>query len=95
MKTLFRIAFPALLMSAGGSYWQSNLPACPSSGYFHNCFVIEALTYGEKYVGEFKNGKRNGQGTFTRRAVQSETKNQQTPWENTSLSGDFYFKVAR
>lgn len=28
-----------------------------------------------------------------RRAVQEETKNQQTPWENTSLSGDFYFKV--
>ena len=30
-----------------------------------------------------------------RRAVQEETKNQQTPWENTSLSGDFYFKAAR
>jgi hypothetical protein len=30
-----------------------------------------------------------------RRAVQIETKNQQTPWENTSLSGDFYFKVLR
>jgi hypothetical protein len=30
-----------------------------------------------------------------RRAVQEETKNQQTPWENTSLSGDFYFRVVR
>lgn len=30
-----------------------------------------------------------------RRAVQSETKNQQTPWENTSLSGDFYFRVQK
>jgi hypothetical protein len=30
-----------------------------------------------------------------RRAVQEETKNQQTPWENTSLSGDFYFKVQK
>jgi uncharacterized caspase-like protein len=30
-----------------------------------------------------------------RRAVQEETKNQQTPWENTSLSGDFYFKTQR
>jgi uncharacterized caspase-like protein len=30
-----------------------------------------------------------------RRAVQDETKNQQTPWENTSLSGDFFFKVQR
>ena len=30
-----------------------------------------------------------------RRAVQEETKNQQTPWENTSLSGDFYFRIQR
>jgi uncharacterized caspase-like protein len=30
-----------------------------------------------------------------RRAVQEETKTQQTPWENTSLSGDFYFRVQR
>ena len=30
-----------------------------------------------------------------RRAVQEETKNQQTPWENTSLRGDFYFRVQR
>ena len=30
-----------------------------------------------------------------RRAVQDETKNQQTPWENTSLSGDFFFRVLR
>ena len=30
-----------------------------------------------------------------RRAVQDETKNQQTPWEYTSLSGDFFFKVQR
>ena len=30
-----------------------------------------------------------------RRAVQSETKDEQTPWENTSLSGDFYFRVQK
>jgi hypothetical protein len=30
-----------------------------------------------------------------RRAVQDETKNQQTPWENTSLSGDFFFRVKK
>jgi hypothetical protein len=30
-----------------------------------------------------------------RRAVQAETKDQQTPWENTSLSGDFYFRVQK
>jgi hypothetical protein len=27
--------------------------------------------------------------------VQEETKNQQTPWENTSLSGDFYFSIKK
>ena len=30
-----------------------------------------------------------------RRAVQTETQERQTPWENTSLSGDFYFRVQR
>lgn len=30
-----------------------------------------------------------------RRSVQAETKNQQTPWENTSLSGDFFFRVQK
>jgi hypothetical protein len=30
-----------------------------------------------------------------RRAVQDETKNLQTPWENTSLSGDFFFRVQK
>jgi hypothetical protein len=28
-----------------------------------------------------------------RRNVQNDTKNDQTPWENTSLSGDFYFRI--
>jgi len=28
-----------------------------------------------------------------RKNVQADTNNAQTPWENTSLSGDFYFKV--
>jgi hypothetical protein len=30
-----------------------------------------------------------------RRNVQNDTKNEQTPWENTSLSGDFYFKMQK
>ena len=30
-----------------------------------------------------------------RREVQKETKGEQTPWENTSLSGDFYFFVKK
>ena len=30
-----------------------------------------------------------------RRNVQTDTKNDQTPWENTSLSGDFYFRIQK
>ena len=40
------------------------LPACPSSGYFHNCYGIYDFDNGDKYVGEWQNGKRD-QGTFT------------------------------
>ena len=57
----------AMMLSATASF---ALPACPSSGYFNNCFGT--YTYGpnsewagDKYVGESKNDKRNGQGTYT------------------------------
>ncbi|MFM9992812.1 MAG: caspase family protein [Burkholderiaceae bacterium] len=53
----------ALMM--GSAYAQSNLPACPSSGYFHNCFGTFTQSNGDKYVGEFKDDKFNGQGTYT------------------------------
>ena len=41
------------------------LPACPSSGYFHNCYGTYTYASGNKYVGEWKDNKKNGQGTFT------------------------------
>ena len=41
------------------------LPACPSSGYFHNCFGTYTFADGATYVGEYKNDKINGQGTYT------------------------------
>ena len=41
------------------------LPACPSSGYFHNCYGTYVWDSGEKYVGDWKDDKRNGQGTNT------------------------------
>ena len=68
MFNLIRITFLALLMSAGDSYGQfgqNNLPACPSSGYFHNCFGTVTHFNGDKYVGEYKDNKRNGQFTGT------------------------------
>jgi len=62
MKNLLR--FLAFVLMVGGAYAQSNLPACPSSGYFHNCFGTHIYS-GQKYVGEFKNNKYNGQGNLT------------------------------
>ena len=44
---------------------QSNLPACPATGYFHNCSGTNTFANGDRYVGEFKDGTRNGQGTRT------------------------------
>ena len=52
-------------MMVGSAYAQSNLPACPSSGYLHNCFGTVTYASGNKYVGEFNYGQREGQGTFT------------------------------
>ena len=63
MKFLLRLI--VVLMMVGSAYAQRKLPACPSSGYFHNCFGTATFADGNKYVGEFKDDKRNGQGTFT------------------------------
>jgi hypothetical protein len=64
MKNLLR--FLAFVLMVGSAYAQSNLPACPSSGYFDNCFGTRIRAYfPDKYVGEFKDDKFHGQGTFT------------------------------
>ena len=62
MKSFLR--FLALVLMVGSAYAQSNLPACPSSGYFHNCFGTRTFANGDRYVGEFKDNKYNGQGTY-------------------------------
>ena len=43
------------------------LPNCPSdeSVRWHNCFGTLTLASGDKYVGEWKDDKRHGQGTYT------------------------------
>ena len=43
------------------------LPDCPSDtgAHWHNCFGTLTLNNGDKYVGEWKDGKRHGQGTYT------------------------------
>lgn len=42
----------------------SNRPACPSSGYLHNCFGTYTYPSGNMYIGEFFQDKRSGQGIF-------------------------------
>ncbi len=44
------------------------LPSCPTDRHvstWTDCFATYTSANGDKYVGEFRNGKRNGQGTFT------------------------------
>ena len=43
--------------------WAS--PACPSSGYFHNCFGTYTTPKGDKYEGEFIDNTYHGQGAYT------------------------------
>ena len=54
----------ALLFGSVGEMFASDLPRCPSPGYKHNCFGSASVELG-KYVGEWQNGKPNGQGTYT------------------------------
>ena len=52
----------------GGVAAASDLPDCLKNGVFaghNNCFGALTWANGKKYVGEQKNGKRNGQGIFT------------------------------
>ena len=64
-KFLIRSLFLVLLLSAAESW---ALPPCPGS-YDNNTWTNCQGTYtdadGNKYVGEWKDGKRHGQGTFT------------------------------
>lgn len=58
------LTITALLGGTSGVF-AHHLPACPSSGYKHNCFGTYIFIDGSKYVGEFKDGKFNGKGTAT------------------------------
>ena len=51
------------------------LPQCPSdtAAKWHNCFGTFNLANGNKYVGEWKDDKRHGQGTFTHKDLTEQT----------------------
>ena len=63
MKAFYTLIL-ALLSST--AYGQSKLPACMGSDVtrWTNCFGSWTWSDGEKYVGEWKDGKRNGQGIY-------------------------------
>ena len=58
------IQLATLLLSITAGF-ASDLPACPSSGIFDNCFGSFTATGVGKYVGEWKNSEFHGQGTYT------------------------------
>ena len=64
MKTLITLLFACCF---GSAMAQSNLPACPSNVLvvWTNCFGSHTYASGNKYVGEYKDGKRNGQFIVT------------------------------
>ena len=63
MKSLLlKLLFLISLISLTSQSWA--LPPCPSSGYFDNCYGSYTWEKGDKYVGEFKDGKKHGQGTY-------------------------------
>ena len=67
MKNLYLkiVLLLAAMLGSVGIVMASNLPDCPSSGYFHNCFGTYTWADGEQYIGEWKYNKRTGQGTYT------------------------------
>ena len=60
----------ATLFSGAGIVIASDLRDCPeyrdpTLSIWHNCFGTFTYASGDKYVGEFKDDKRHGQGTYT------------------------------
>ena len=59
------LTFAVLIGS--GEVRGSDLRPCPSdkTKRYHICFGTKTYANGDKYVGEFRDDKYNGQGTFT------------------------------
>ena len=66
MNALIRLGCFALMLVGEGALGQSNLPPCQGkdeSGW-NDCFGSSTNRWRDEYVGEWKDGKRNGKGTF-------------------------------
>ena len=64
LNRILSIQLATLYLGITASF-ASDLPACPTSGYFNNCFGTYTFDNGDKYVGEWKGDEANGQGTYT------------------------------
>jgi len=64
MKKLILIIF---LISTSYVFAQSKLPKCQGSDdtKYNNCFGEVELSQGGKFIGEFRNGLPNGQGSYS------------------------------
>ena len=52
------------LGSSAMAQGRGNLPTCPPNGSKKSCFGESYSANGQKYIGVFRNGMRNGQGTL-------------------------------
>ena len=54
------------ILKMGVAFSQSNLPACQgnNSSSWNNCLGTKTSPNGGEYIGEFRDGKYNGQGTY-------------------------------
>ena len=67
MKLLSRLTILVLtVFVAGSSIAQSQLPSCSGidAKRWTNCQGVHNFTNGDRYEGEFKDGKFNGWGTY-------------------------------
>src|SRR5436309_3413246 len=65
-----RVWIDAVVVACGIAWtcvaWaESSLPPCPPTGDWNSCIGSQTLSNGQTYLGEFRGGKRNGQGTYT------------------------------
>jgi len=62
-----KLIFLLFLISSSNLFAESQLPNCQGSDYtkYNNCFGEVTFAGGDKYVGEFKDSKFHGQGTYT------------------------------
>jgi hypothetical protein len=65
LAALLCLSFAALLFSAGEAWSLSKCPGSYNQYTWFDCVGTHTYTNGDKYVGEWRDGKRHGQGTLT------------------------------